>query len=85
MPKSVFTDAYVSLRELLVALRKERGLTQVELSKRLGKSQPFISYVESGERRIDVVEFYAIVRALDGDPTKVFAKFARKLPRRVDI
>lgn len=85
MPKSVFTDAYASLLELLVALRKEKGMTQVELSKRLGKPQPFISYIERGERRIDVIEFYAIVRALEGDPATVFATLARKLPKRVVI
>lgn len=85
MPKSVFTDAYASLLEMLVELRKERGLTQVELSKRLGKPQPFISYVERGERRIDVIEFYAIMRAMNIDPAKQFAALVRKLPRRVDI
>ncbi|HCK85250.1 MAG TPA: XRE family transcriptional regulator [Hyphomonadaceae bacterium] len=85
MPKSVFTDAYASLLEALVALRKKKGMTQVELSKRLGKPQPFISYIERGERRIDVIEFYAITRALGADPVEVFAALAKKLPRRVDI
>jgi transcriptional regulator with XRE-family HTH domain len=85
MPKSVFTDAYASLLETLVALRKSKGVSQVELAERLGKPQPFISYVERGERRVDVIEFYAITRALDADPVKVFGGLVRKLPRRVDI
>lgn len=85
MPKSVFTDAYALLREALVALRKEQGVTQVELSERLGKPQPFISYIETGQRRVDVVEFYAIVRALGADPVKVFEAAVRKFPKRVDI
>ena len=85
MPKSVFTDAYATLLEMLVALRKKQGLTQVELSKRLGKPQPFISYVERGERRIDVIEFYAIMRAMDVEPVRAFGSLARKLPKRVDI
>jgi len=85
MPKSAFTDAYAILLETLVALRKEKGMTQVELSKRLGKPQPFVSYVERGERRIDVIEFYAIARALGADPAKLFERLVKRLPRRVDI
>ena len=85
MPKSVFTDAYASLLETLVSLRKKKGITQVELSRRLGKPQPFVSYIERGERRIDVIEFYAIAKALGADPVEVFAGLVRRLPKRVDI
>ena len=85
MPKSVFTDAYSSFLETLVALRKKKGVTQVELSKRLGKPQPFISYIERGERRVDVIEFYAITKALGADPVEVFAALVKKLPKRVEI
>ena len=52
MPKSVFTDAYASLLETVVETRKARGVSQVELARRLGKTQPFVSYFERGERRI---------------------------------
>jgi transcriptional regulator with XRE-family HTH domain len=85
MPKSVFTEAYASLLETLVALRKTKGMTQVQLSKKLGKPQPFISYVERGERRIDVIEFYVIVRALGEDPVEVFERLVRRLPKRIEI
>ena len=85
MPKSVFTDAYASVIATLVALRKERGVSQVELARRLGKSQQFISYVELCERRVDVVEFFAIVRALGDDPLVVLAKVATELPADLRI
>ena len=32
----------------LAALRREKGLTQIELAQRVGISQPEISYIESG-------------------------------------
>jgi transcriptional regulator with XRE-family HTH domain len=35
----------------------------------------FIAKYEGGERRIDVVEFIAIVRALGADPVKLFRDF----------
>lgn len=85
MPKSVFTDAYRILLETIVAARKEAGVTQVELAERLGKPQPFVSYFERGERRLDVIEFYAVARALGYDPEKLFARLVRKLPDTVEI
>ena len=57
----------------------------MELARRLGKSQQFISYVERRERRIDVVEFFAIVRALGGDPLVVLGKVAAMLPTDLTI
>ncbi|MGE0294808.1 MAG: helix-turn-helix domain-containing protein [Hyphomonadaceae bacterium] len=71
--------------DVLVAARKKAGVTQDELADRLGKPQPFVSKVERGVRRIDVIEFAAIARALDIEPTKLFADVAKKLPRRLDI
>lgn len=83
--KSTFTDAYAQLLESLVALRKAQGFTQVELSKKLGKPQPFISNIERGVRRLDVIEFYALVRALGAEPEVVFAALVKRLPKRVKI
>lgn len=71
--------------EALVAARKSSGLTQAELSIRLDRPQPFISKVERGVRRIDVIEFYAIARALKLDPVALFADVVRKLPKQIGI
>jgi transcriptional regulator with XRE-family HTH domain len=85
LSKSVFSDAYAILLEVLVKARKDAGVTQVELASRLGRPQPFISYVESGERRIDVIEFCAIARALDVDSVALFTRMANRLPDTLDI
>lgn len=85
MPRSVFTDGYAELRDALVDARQRAGLTQTELSERLGKPQPFISKVERGVRRIDVIEFYAIATAIGQDPVALFAKITKRLPKRVEI
>lgn len=85
MPKSVFTDAYATAISLLVNLRKERNVNQVELARRIGKPQQFVSSFERLERRLDVVEFYAVVRALGGEPETVFVALVRGLPERVEI
>ncbi len=53
------------LRELLKELRtNEAGLTQIELSKALGKPQSYVSKYENGERKLDYVEVREICQAL---------------------
>jgi len=64
-------------RELLVQARKDAGLTQTELSSRLNRPQSFVSKYERGERRLDVIEFAQVFRALGVDPIKFLAKFYR--------
>jgi len=41
-------------------------MTQTQLAKRLGKPQSFVAKYEGGERRLDVIEFVDVVRALGG-------------------
>jgi transcriptional regulator with XRE-family HTH domain len=85
MPKSVFTEAYATFLAELVAIRKRAGVSQVELARRLGATQQFVSRAERGDRRLDVVEYYAIVRALELEPREVFVALIDKLPRAVKI
>ena len=85
MPKSVFTDAYASFLATLIAARKGARVSQVELAARLGKTQSFVSQIERSVRRVDVIEFYAIARALKIDPTQLFSDVAKGLPENVAI
>lgn len=75
MTKSVFTDRYKLFLNLLVQERKNRGITQVLLAKRLDKPQSYVSKYENGERRLDVVEFLDIAACLKLDA----AAFIQKL------
>ncbi len=70
---------YVEFRSLLIEARKTRGLTQVELGKKLGKPQNFVSKFESGEPRLDVVEFVCIAKALGIEPTAIVKKLADEI------
>lgn len=85
MPRSVFTDAYTAFRDALVAVRKDAGVTQIELAERLGKPQQFVSKYERGDRRVDLIEFVAVCRALRVDPKETFALVLRRLPKLFDI
>lgn len=66
--KSVFSDKYDRFRRRLIEARKQAGLTQVELSERLSRPQSFVSKYERGERRLDVIEFFEVARAMGVDP-----------------
>jgi len=85
MPKSAFSPAYQSAIALLVQLRKEHGVSQEELARRLGKKQPFVSLVERGGRRLDVVEYYAFAKAIGADPEAVFIQLARRMPEGIEV
>jgi transcriptional regulator with XRE-family HTH domain len=76
MQKSLKSAEYARLVEILVAVRHGSGVRQQALAKKLGRPQSFVAKYEGGERRIDVVEFIAIVRALGADPVKLFRDFA---------
>jgi transcriptional regulator with XRE-family HTH domain len=80
MVKAVFSDAYTVALAQLVALRKEKGVSQVELARRIGKHQQFVSLVERRERRLDVVEYLVIVRALGGDPIALLGVLLENMP-----
>ena len=62
---SVYSDEYQRVINALKKARNEKGITQAQLAEALGKPQSFIAKVESGERRLDVVEFVHLARLVD--------------------
>jgi transcriptional regulator with XRE-family HTH domain len=73
---SAFSKEYEQLREMLIRARKESGLTQFQVAQRLGKPQSFVSKYERGERRLDVIEFVEVVRALNREAGDFLAEFS---------
>lgn len=71
MRKSIHSKAEAALRALLRDAREKANLTQHELAKRLKKPQSFVAKYETGERRLDVIEFVVISRAIGADPAKL--------------
>jgi transcriptional regulator with XRE-family HTH domain len=56
----------------------EAGLTQAELAARIGRDQSHISLIEGSQRRLDVVEFLEIAKALGLDPAALFGTVAAR-------
>jgi transcriptional regulator with XRE-family HTH domain len=69
--KSTFTKRYEWFCEVLVDARRKKGLTQIQVADALGTPQSYVSKYESGERRLDVVEFIAVSAALNEDPLEL--------------
>ena len=77
MPKSIHLPEYQLLVQLLRETREKAGLTQVELSERLGRPQSFVAKIEAGERRLDVVELREVCAALGTSLEKFVRRFER--------
>lgn len=56
MPRAIYTKDHNVIVERLKKARLESGLGQVEVSKKLGKTQSYLSKIESGQRRFDVLQ-----------------------------
>lgn len=80
LSKSVHSPAQRAFCELLIAARRKIRLTQQEVADLLEKPQSFVAKYEGGERRIDVVEFVVIARALRINPVAFLKEFLRQMP-----
>ncbi len=79
MTKSTHTSEYQRLVELLVETRRAAQLTQQQVADRLGKPQSYVAKVEGAERRIDVLEFAALVKAMGNEPTVLLDRLLSEL------
>jgi transcriptional regulator with XRE-family HTH domain len=74
MPKSLFSRHYRRFCGLLLAEREAAHLTQTDVARRLRKPQSFVSKYEQGERRLDVVEFLQVAKAIGFEPADLLRK-----------
>ena len=70
-------EQYRIVGACLAAARRRANLTQPEAAERLGRRQTFVSEIERGLRRVDVLEIVLISRALDTDPFQLFTEVTR--------
>jgi transcriptional regulator with XRE-family HTH domain len=68
-----------ALLSLLRQLRVDAGITQVQMAKMLSKPQPFVSYYESGARRLDLLELRQVCTVLGISLVRLVREFERLL------
>lgn len=74
---TIVTKRHKRLVEILVAARKDAGVRQAELARRVGKTQTFVTRFEAGQRRIDAIELLALCEIIGIDAVKVIRDLLR--------
>jgi ribosome-binding protein aMBF1 (putative translation factor) len=69
--KSDLSGKPLQFQRLLIQAREEAGLSQQELADRLGRHQTYVSKCERGERRMDVLEFLEVMKAIGSNPIRL--------------
>lgn len=65
---------YKLFQKALLDARLGKGLTQSEVAARLRKPQSYVSKYESGERRLDVIEFLEVCEVMSVNPDSILKK-----------
>ena len=78
MPKSIHRPEYAALCALLRETRLEAGLQQTEVSARLKRRQPFVSDVERGVRRLDLIELQDLAEVYEVDLVELIREYLQR-------
>jgi transcriptional regulator with XRE-family HTH domain len=81
MEKSTHSVEYRILRKELRAARVFAELSQRQLAERLKVPHSWIAKVESGERRVDLIEVCWFLTACSADPLNLLSMLAKRFPR----
>lgn len=79
MRNEIYSDEHRKLREILKRERIAIGLRQSELAERTNRSQAYISKFESGDLRLDVIDFVRFCQTIGCDPHRVLDEVFGKL------
>lgn len=69
--KPDLSGKHLQFQRLLIQAREQAGLSQQELADRLGRHQTYVSKCERGERRMDVLEFLEVMKAIGSNPIRL--------------
>jgi transcriptional regulator with XRE-family HTH domain len=67
MARTFDSPRHDALRQFLAKKRKEAGLRQIDLAKRLKRRQDYVSYVETGQKLVEVLELMEWAEAVGFD------------------
>lgn len=67
MEKSTQTREYAEFVKKLKKARVDAGFTQIQVAEKLDRPQSYISNIESGQQRVDIVELQRFARVYKKD------------------
>ncbi len=77
MQKTLRSPRHVRLVQLIVDKRKEAGLSQADLAEAIDRYQSVVAAIESGGRRIDVIEFLDLAETIGFDPHEILREVGK--------
>jgi transcriptional regulator with XRE-family HTH domain len=77
MSRTLNAQRHGALRAFLVERRKSAGLRQVDLAKRLGRTQSYVSNIEIGQKRVALIELIEWAEALGFDPEEAITEISK--------
>jgi transcriptional regulator with XRE-family HTH domain len=80
MEKTIYTREYATVLRLLREAREQAGVTQVQLAEKLHQTQSFVSKIERGDRRLDIIQLRAICQVLG----LTLPAFVERLEREIE-
>ncbi|MCB1657505.1 MAG: helix-turn-helix transcriptional regulator [Pseudomonadales bacterium] len=69
--KTIYQERYKAFIKELVLARKASGLTQMQVAEKLAKPQSYVAKVEGADRKLDVMEFVALCKVIQQDPSEL--------------
>lgn len=81
MSKSLYSERHKRLAEAVAKQRRHKGLTQADVAAAMSSTryQSFIAKIESGERRVDLVELLRLAEVIDLD-VEALVRELRQIP-----
>jgi transcriptional regulator with XRE-family HTH domain len=79
----MFTAAADALAAAVVELRTRANMTQRQLADAVGREQSFIGRIETGQRRVDLIEWVTICQACGVDADAEVAALVRRIAHLV--
>lgn len=81
-PRTIHEKQYKALVEQVRLAREAAGLRQEDVAKLVGLTQSMYSKIERTERRLDILEFVRIAKAIKVDPAELLSDgLAGRTPR----
>lgn len=75
----IASEGDVAVSELLRKTRMDSGVSQAKLARCVGESQSFVSKYENAQRRLSVVEFIRVARALRVNPSMMISELDKRI------
>lgn len=79
MTESIHSPEYRHVLAKLIEMRADAGMTQRQLARKMKREVSFVWRIETGKRRLDVVEFYWVCTALGRNAADVYQEIIQAI------